>query len=904
MSDLLDAFLAAHRYGLSPIPLRPENKDPPLVSWRRYQRKRASVSTIRWWLARWPNANPAIATGRVSGVIVLDADGPKAKSTLAAFGGVPVTWTTRTHNGHHYYFRYPPHIKGRIKNFVKKAPGLDLRADGGYAMAPGAIHPDGGVYEWVRGLSPDEVELADVPDWLMALLEVEEMTKATERREDKEGTPGIAGRKGGEGGDAERKSNSKSGTASSRGNRANQAYGEAALRDELKKVSTSAQGTRNDQLNRSAFALGQLVAAEMLDRSQVERDLEEAARMSGLDSDPGCGISGIRATIRSGLQAGMRGPRRVSFRATQAIHAIHATPSDLLGKTRKAVAFTAFAGPSRRRGEEIEVLEHLEQPEEQREHGGAELPIIDTSNKQLRDLTTAALQALVSANDPPQTFVRSFDLVRTLSDVHGRPRIEILRESHICGRLARVANFVRYTRNGELRHVPPPIQVVRDFTALGIWPLPPLEGVVEAPVLRPDGSVLDMPGYDAATRLLYIPAPSLNIPAIPKEPSLQDMQRSLALVEETFGDFPYVDESSHANMLGLLLTPVVRQSFKGHVPLALLDAPRAGTGKGLLADAVCLTTTGRAAALMSAPSGDEEWRKRLTSVLLDGPTVITIDNVENKLSSPSLAAVLTAHNWHDRVLGSTSMVTLPQRATWIATGNNIKLGGDMPRRCYWIRLDSQLARPWQRPTDAFRHPNLLGWIAEHRGELLAALLTIARAWYVAGKPPGEVPPLGSFEAWARTLGGILAYAGVKGFLQNLDALYEQNDEETSEWEAFLLAWSDAFGERSVTVAELCDALLPSGQQRLVPTGPNGESVADACSSALREALPTDLAEGLEIEQKRAGGGAASGFRRRLGKALSKKVDTRYGDLRLERATDDPHLKVSRWRARYMRGLRG
>ncbi len=81
---------------------------------------------------------------------------------------------------------------------------------------------------------------------------------------------------------------------------------------------------------------------------------------------------------------------------------------------------------------------------------------------------------------------------------------------------------------------------------------------------------------------------------------------------------------------------------------------------------------------MNAPSSDEEFRKRLTSVLMDGPTVVTIDNVENKLAAPSRDSVLTAHNRHDRMLGSTSMVTLPQWATWIATGNNIKLGGDMP----------------------------------------------------------------------------------------------------------------------------------------------------------------------------------------------------------------------------------
>ena len=856
MSVPLEAFWDLYDLGLNVIPVRARSKSPPLVDWRKYQYQRADEATIKKWLSRWPDANLAIITGRISGVVVLDADGSAAKATLASMGGVPATWTVRTPNGHHYYFRYPRYLRrarGRIKNFVKKLPGLDLRADGGYVIAPGSAHPSGDVYTWEPGLSPNDVPLADPPDWLKELLDFEEDEDGGAR-----GTVSEV--------------HTLNTPENNTGVKALRTYGEAALRGEVEKVSQSTKGSRNDQLNRSAFSLGQLVGGDVLDQDQVERELENAAHVAGLGGDPNCGTGGIRATIRSGLQAGQRRPRRVTIAAESSSSRKHQ-------KRRSAVALTI----------------------------SSDLPMIDITNRQLRDITDDALGALIAANNPPVVFLRSGDLVRIRIDEHGRLRIEILRESHVCGRLARVANFVRYTRTGAVRHVPPPVMVVRDLAALGRWDLPILEGVVEAPTIRADGSVLDTPGYDAATRLLYIPAPGLRIPAIPKEPDREDVRRSLALLDDAFGDFPYVDEASRANMIALLLTCVVRQSFKGHVPLALIDAPRAGTGKTLAVEAVTQITTGRTAALMSAPAGDEEFRKRLTSVLLDGPTVVTIDNVENKLSAPSLASVLTAFNWHDRMLGSTSMITLPQRATWIATGNNIKLGGDMPRRCYWIRLDSQLARPWQRPTEGFRHPNLLGWVGENRGDLLAALMTIARAWFVAGKPAAEVPPLGSFEVWARTVGGILAFAGVRGFLQNLDALYEQNDEETGEWEAFLLAWSEVFGEETITVADLCDTLLPTpagGQQRLAGTS---RTISEEQAAALREALPSELAEGLEIEQKRAvsisGVNTASSFRRKLGKALAKRIDVRYGDLRLERASDHPHSKVSRWHARYMRDLR-
>ncbi len=859
MNVPIETYWDLYNLELSVIPVRARSKGPPLVHWSKYRHRRADEAVIKKWLSRWPDANPAVITGRVSGAIVLDADGLVAKTTLASMGGVPVTWTVRTPNGHHYYFRYPGYRRGasgRIKNFVKKLPGLDLRADGGYVIAPGSVHPGGGVYTWEPGLSPDDVPLADPPDWLNEILDFEE-DEEEESRDEGEREHGM-----GHGTHGPETPQSNAGVKSRR------TYAEAALRGEVDKVSQSREGRRNDQLNRSAFALGQLIAGDVLDQADVERELETAARSAGLAGDPNCGTGGIRSTIRSGIRAGIRRPRRVTIAAENSSARQHQ-------KRRSTVALSI----------------------------SSDLPMIDITNRQLRDITADALGALITANNPPVVFLRSGDLVRIRIDEHGRLRIEILRESHVCGRLARVANFVRYTRTGAVRHVPPPVMVVRDLAALGRWDLPVLEGVVEAPTMRADGSILDTPGYDAATRLLYIPAPGLHIPEIPRDPNRDDVQRSLALLDDAFGDFPYVDEASHANMLALLLTCIVRQSFKGHVPLALIDAPRAGTGKTLAVEAVSQITTGRTAALMSAPAGDEEFRKRLTSVLMDGPTVVTIDNIENRLSSPSFASVLTAHNWHDRMLGTTGMVTLPQRATWIATGNNIKLGGDMPRRCYWIRLDTQLARPWQRPTEGFRHPNLLGWVSENRGELLAALLTIARAWFVAGKPVAEVPPLGSFEAWARTVGGILAFAGVQGFLQNLDALYEQNDEESSEWEAFLFAWSEMFGEDTVTVADLCDTLLPGfgGQQGLADTG---EPVSEEQAASLREALPGDLAEGLEIEQKRAGtvssGSAGTGFRRKLGKALAKRIDVRYGDLRLEKASGDAHAKVSRWRVRDMR----
>ena len=120
--------------------------------------------------------------------------------------------------------------------------------------------------------------------------------------------------------------------------------------------------------------------------------------------------------------------------------------------------------------------------------------------------------------------------------------------------------------------------------------------------------------------------------------------------------------------------------------------------------------------MMGAPTDDAEWRKQITATLLPGPTVVIIDNVEEPLSAASLSRALTANVWSDRVLGLSQQANIQQCATWIATGNNIQVGGDMARRCFRIRLDAKSARPWKGRT--FTHPNLLEWVRENRGRLV------------------------------------------------------------------------------------------------------------------------------------------------------------------------------------------
>jgi hypothetical protein len=502
------------------------------------------------------------------------------------------------------------------------------------------------------------------------------------------------------------------------------------------------------------------------------------------------------------------------------------------------------------------------------------LEMIVTNGRQLRDVARDALEALHRANTPqPSVFVRGGALARHRLDEQQRPIIEAFGESSLRGRLARAANFVKRHEAGEMVNylaALPPVEVVNDILTHGEgWPFPRLTGIIETPALRPDGTVITTPGYDAATGLYYQPHHALTVPPIPERPTSDQVTAALALLREPLADYPFADDASEANALALMLTAPLRPAIDGPVPMALINAPQPGTGKGLLVEVNAIIATGRSA-LMTPLAKGEELRKSITALLLEGATQICFDNLSGMLYSPILAAALTAREWKDRILGESKVPGIPQRAVWVATGNSIQLGGDLPRRCYAINLDARNSEPWLR-TD-FRHPHLERWVREHRGELIAAALTLARAWYAAGCPSSDTPALGSFPDWPRVVGGILAHAGMAGFLGNLRAMYEQADEESAQWEGFLLALLEEFKDQVVTVAEIAKAL--AGDTELRDTVPDlGEELLDAKG---------------EVRAK---------FKQALGHAFKHRAGRRHGasQARVERCRDKLSIKVATWR---------
>jgi hypothetical protein len=134
--------------GWSLIPLKPREEVPAIKSWLEYQRRPPTFDELETWFERG-RCNVGIVTGKVSGIFVIDADSPAALAWCNA-NLPPCELRVRTAKGQHLYYPYSGDrpIKNKVRVRVDgKQLALDVRAEGGYVVGPGSVHPNGTVYE-------------------------------------------------------------------------------------------------------------------------------------------------------------------------------------------------------------------------------------------------------------------------------------------------------------------------------------------------------------------------------------------------------------------------------------------------------------------------------------------------------------------------------------------------------------------------------------------------------------------------------------------------------------------------------------------------------------------------------------------------------------------------------------
>lgn len=437
-------------------------------------------------------------------------------------------------------------------------------------------------------------------------------------------------------------------------------------------------------------------------------------------------------------------------------------------------------------------------------------------------------EAIAALADVEGVFRRGPVLVHVVKDdsplagiIHpgGGRRIFALGPAGLREQLTRAAEWVslKETKGGDVIEVPahPPTWVVPEIEARKHWDqIRYLSGVVDSPVLRPDGTLLERAGYDAATGLLY--APNAGYPAAPATPTQHDAAAAAAELLDVVVDFPFKSDAHRAAWVAGVLTPLARYAFSGPSPLFLIDANIRSAGKTLLADATGEIVSGRAMPRTPQAPDENEEIKRITAIALDGTRLVLLDNINRPLGSGALDAVLTGTTWSERILGKSEKVELPLMTVWYATVNNVVFKGDTARRCLHIRLDSDLEKPEYR--ENFKHPNLLAWVSENRPRLVMAALTILRAYCAAGKPTMAFKPWGSFDGWSRLVRSAIVWAGLADPGETRAEL-DEVDTDNNVLVDLLAGWEElpnGWGLVGCTVARVLEALREDIGDRRYP----------------------------------------------------------------------------------------
>ena len=430
-----------------------------------------------------------------------------------------------------------------------------------------------------------------------------------------------------------------------------------------------------------------------------------------------------------------------------------------------------------------------------------DLPTIAVERGELNRLATDGELALAASGLP--IFQRGGTLVRPISHevpaAHGRATMaagfQNITTPAMIDLLAQAATWV--VLNRRRRKVvptdPPALVASIILSRAGSWTVPSVAGIITTPTLRPGGSLLTDPGYDPATRLYHIADPSLADLTIPDEPTRVDAEAALKLLLDLLVGFPFNTAADRSVALSALITPVVR----GALPVAPLHAIRAstaGTGKSYLVDLASAIATGRPCPVASASYREEETEKRIVGMILAGFPLVSIDNVNGALGSDLLCQVVERPLVRVRPLGGSEIIEIENRATFLATGNSLRVRGDMTRRTILSELDAGVERPelrifTTRPVDT---------VLANRAAYVAAGITVCRA-YLMARLPGRLDPLASFDQWSDLVRSSLVWLGQADPVNTMEIAREEDTEVIDMREIFTL-WSSHVGTQTDTTA--------------------------------------------------------------------------------------------------------
>jgi hypothetical protein len=317
--------------------------------------------------------------------------------------------------------------------------------------------------------------------------------------------------------------------------------------------------------------------------------------------------------------------------------------------------------------------------------------------------------------------------------------------------------------------VNPPKDIVEAFLGAHHYDLPDIIGVISSPTLRPDLTLITQPGYDPTTKLWYKPSDNVRLPPITERPSQQEALAGLQLLQRLLDGFPFEGEKdqpkgnrhsvSRSVALAGIMTTVARGALLGAVPLFLITAPDARTGKSYLVNLTGVIATGHVPVSTAGAEKKEEFEKRIETAALSARPIMHLNNLPNGMvvESDRLAELATEGVIDIRKLGRLEQGQCDCRATTVfLNGNNIGLTKDLVPRSLHCRLVAGVEHPEERTFDS----DPIEQVLKDRGACLAAVITIIRAWAAASENESvKYKRVAGFDLWSKRIQQALIWLG-------------------------------------------------------------------------------------------------------------------------------------------------
>jgi putative DNA primase/helicase len=413
--------------------------------------------------------------------------------------------------------------------------------------------------------------------------------------------------------------------------------------------------------------------------------------------------------------------------------------------------------------------------------------------------------------------------------------------------LSRVAVWQKYdARARRFVACDPPAKVVEILLASrGEWSFPTVRGILTAPTIRTDGSLLTAPGYDPDSHYFLAFPSNLVMPDIPEAPTKTDAEASLARLDKLLDGYEFLKEKEavyRAVAQGLLMTQVLRCGMDVS-PMQAVSATSPGSGKSHLVDLGSTIATGRWCPVMNAGRDDNETEKGINTKLISGVPGFSIDNVHKTLNLEALNTATERPLLQPRNFGTLTDILIENGVVIYMTGNNLDVADEQIRRTMLCKMDVADEQPEQR---RFPKGDPIQTVLADRGRYIADILIIARAYLAyldAGGEPPDVNPYGSFPDWDKFVRQPLIWLRGADPLDCQDGMRAE-DPVKQRRISIIEAWRQAFGNEPKTLAEVARFAMTPPTYFAHPNAPQDVQDAELAVFQAEKAVQEDLLNAL------------------------------------------------------------